>query len=490
MPPVRSRINKLSTPITRYASLWQKNVFSALNYSAAVTVATWNEVAKHPKLWLYHLHYFDECHESLILRWIEENPPLRGIGWDPYPLSLRIVNWIKWIIRTNNHDSTIISSLWLQTVVLEQTLEYHLYGNHLLANAKALFFAGSFFQDTKANTWVRLANDIFANQIPEQILADGAHFELSPMYHLIVLEDLLDLINLARVYNTKLTPEIFPAAERMLGWLEKMIHPDQQIAFFNDSCFQQSATPQQIYAYASTLGITKTGSSLATSGYFRLEQKDAVVIADCAAVGPTYLPGHAHADTLSFELSVGGERIFVNSGISTYAPGPKRDAERATKAHNTVEINDENSSEVWASFRVARRAKVHDVVFKRTREHQQLSAWHDGYYRLKARAHHKRTWQLDQQLLIRDEINSVFPCEVKWYYHLHPAVQVEQQTEQQLEITTNTGRKIIFSIASKAIITLVDSQFYPAFGQAVNNKTIMIALTCNKEWILETTVRY
>ena len=61
------------------------------------------------KLWLYNLNYFDDLnaknaaertqwHGDLINRWIVENEPGKGIGWEPYPTSLRIVNWIKWFL--------------------------------------------------------------------------------------------------------------------------------------------------------------------------------------------------------------------------------------------------------------------------------------------------------------------------------------------------------------------------------------------------------
>jgi hypothetical protein len=67
----------------------------------------WNDPAR-DKLWLYNLHYFDDLnavdaparadwHRALIDRWIAENPPGRGNGWEPYPTSLRIVNWVKWV---------------------------------------------------------------------------------------------------------------------------------------------------------------------------------------------------------------------------------------------------------------------------------------------------------------------------------------------------------------------------------------------------------
>ena len=77
-----------------------------------------------------------------------------------------------------------------------------------------------------------------------------------------------------------------------------------------------------------------------------------------SAVGPDYIPGHAHADTLSFELSLGRERVFVNSGISEYGLTESRLYQRKTRAHNTVEVDNKDSSQVWSGFRVANRARV------------------------------------------------------------------------------------------------------------------------------------
>ena len=80
------------------------------------------------------------------------------------------------------------------------------------------------------------------------------------------------------------------------------------------------------------------------------------LLLDVASIGPDYLPGHGHADTLSFEMSLFGKRTLVNRGISQYGI-EVRQVERGTAAHNTVVINNENSSEVWSGFRVARRAR-------------------------------------------------------------------------------------------------------------------------------------
>ena len=66
---------------------------------------------------------------------------------------------------------------------------------------KALIFAGLFFEGPDADRWVGLGLKILSKELNEQILEDGGHFELSPMYHSIILEDLLDIINILTVYS-------------------------------------------------------------------------------------------------------------------------------------------------------------------------------------------------------------------------------------------------------------------------------------------------
>ena len=94
------------------------------------------------------------------------------------------------------------------------------------------------------------------------------------------------------------------------------------------------------------------------SGYACLNRGHFFVIASLAPIAPSYQPGHAHADTLSCEISVGCHRLFVNAGTSTYKKGALRDWQRSTAAHNTIELGGVSSSDVWDGFRVARRAHL------------------------------------------------------------------------------------------------------------------------------------
>jgi uncharacterized heparinase superfamily protein len=453
----------------------------------------WNDPSK-AKLWLYNLHYFDDLasptvphrrclQRELVERWIAENPPGAGNGWEPYPVSLRIANWIKWAHAGEALEPQWCESLAVQVRWLEQHIEWHLLGNHILANAKALVLAGLFFTGPEAERWLERGLAIYARQLPEQILRDGAHFELSPMYHMVILEDLLDLLNAARIYKMAHRPG-FAVLPRIIGqtrtWLAAMTHPDGGPSFFNDSVFGVAAQRSELEAYAARLGLPEVQTPgegvhhLAASGYVRVKQGEMVAILDLAAVGSDYIPGHAHADTLSFELCLGAERVIVNGGTSSYAPGPLREAQRCTAAHSTVEVDGINSSEVWASFRVARRARVSDVEIAADGAQVVVSGRHDGYRRLAGRPTHCRTWRFaDATLQVLDEITSrAVHCGVA-RFHLGPGIALEidpSGTEGRLQ--TSSGRTIAWSTSSRA--TIEHGSWYPEFGKSVANVTLAI----------------
>lgn len=385
------------------------------------------------KLWLYNLHYFDDLvaigantrrvwHAEAIQRWIAENPPGREIGWDPYPTSLRIVNWIQWALAGGELSEQALSSLATQVRWLTRRLEFHLLGNHLWANAKALAFAGIFFSGREAQRWLRQGLRLLDEQLAEQILSDGGHFERSPMYHEIVLTDLLDLLQLARIFPGVLEHarlrQWSRVAARMLRWLQIMSHPDGEVAFFNDTAMGIAPCYAELREYASRVAALQGCSepeciqpieALSASGYVRLQRGPAVLIADVGEIGPDHQPGHAHADTLSFELSLFGQRMIVNGGVSTYDPGPRRLSQRGTASHNTVVIDGQDSSEIWSSFRVARRARPRDVSWGIAENGLYLQGSHDGYQRLSRGLIHTRRWTMtESSLRIDDDIAGTF----------------------------------------------------------------------------------
>lgn len=470
--------------------------FRFLNVFGQVRCAAdWNDKAQE-KLWLYNLHYFDDLnavgaqhrtawHRSLLDRWVTENPPCLGNAWEPYPTSLRIVNWIKWALADNELEIAWTHSLAVQVRCLRQHIEWHLLGNHLFVNAKALIFAGLFFTGDEAAEWLTQGLKILAREIPEQVLPDGGHFELSPMYHAIILEDLLDLLNITSAIPGQ-APEAVIAqwravARRMLGWLKGMTHPDGEIAFFNDAAIGIARRYSVLEAYSRRLGIEPLASEqrkpckhFTDSGYLRFEQNNAVALLDVARIGPDYLPGHAHADTLSFELSLFGQRVVVNSGTSQYGLGAERLRQRGTAAHSTLVIDGADSSEVWGGFRVARRAKPFGLMLELDGDAPTAICAHDGYRRLPGKPIHRRRWRLDKSgLQISDVIDGDFRTAVARFY-LHPSVAVAGIGDKgQMQLPD--GKMVSWS-AMGGKTRIVSATWHPEFGSSMPNNCIEVVL--------------
>ncbi|MEL7470155.1 MAG: alginate lyase family protein [Pseudomonadota bacterium] len=477
------------TAICKPPTMTGATEFRFLNQTGAIRTATdWNAPDR-AKLWLYNAHYFDDLiaehsetrnqrHRALITRWIAENPPGTGNGWEPYPTSLRIVNWCKWLLAGNPPEPGMLASLATQADWLARRLEYHLLGNHLFANAKALTFAGAMLDQSEAVTWQSTGLRILEREVPEQILPDGGHFERSVMYHAILTEDLLDLIQLSRLLPERIPPPVathwHEAANRMMAFLNAMTHPDGRIAFFNDGAFGIAPEPDALRARAASLGIANDVEPreihvMPETGYARVSKLAAVLFADVAPVGPDYLPGHAHADTLSFELSIGTDRVFVNGGTSVYGGNPdRRMLERSTRFHNTLEIDGQNSSEMWAEFRVARRAKVFGVAHGTDGDTHWLEASHDGYRRFNGPIHARKWTLAPNSLTICDTLDRPANSAVA-RFRLGPGFTATPDAI--------TGPQRISLHTTGGVFTIEEGTWSPEFGRVVPCEILTLTMT-------------
>jgi uncharacterized heparinase superfamily protein len=351
--------------------------------------------------------------------------------------------------------------------------------------------SGCFLEGADAERWLALGLKIMDCEVKEQFLADGAHFELSPMYHASLLWDMCDLMNLAlHTQLPTLTSRLNEwklVIERGIIWLRSIQHPDGEIPFFNDSAFGIAPSLHDIEQYAVLLNCQpkdeeSTASGISAichvkSGFAAIDFcKGSKALINFAQIGPAYQPGHAHADTLSFELSLFGQRVFVNSGTSQYGEDSERHRQRSTAAHNTIEVDSENSSEVWAGFRVARRAQVVLDCFDQAEDRVRIRCTHDGYKRLKGKNLHSREWvATTNQLLITDSITGTFGQAIARFF-LHPEAKILQNGER-LAITLPTGELISVCIQGAESVKVVDSAWHPEFGKSVPNQCIVAELS-------------
>ena len=489
-PSVRSQAQDVwRTAARRRPSLLAPSLFRFLNETRSLDDGGWEDAGA-SKLWLYNLHYFDDLnatdadaradwHDVLIERWIAENPPGRGTGWEPYPTSLRIVNWIKRARAGRPLSDAAVHSLAIQTRWLSKRLEHHLLGNHLFANAKALVFAGCFFEGPEADAWLSRGLGILEREIPEQILPDGGHFELSTMYHALALEDLLDLANILRSSHRGVPAGWQKRIAAMRDWLSVMTHPDREIAFFNDAAIGVAPSPPELEAYALQLDLPRMAEEflgqrwLRDSGYVRLSAGPANAILDVARVGPDYLPGHAHADTLSFELSLGDRRVIVNTGTSVYGDDPERLRQRGTAAHSTVVIDGGNSSEVWSGFRVARRARPKSLRVMPG----EVECSHDGYRWTPGAPRHTRRWQLGEAgLTVADAIRSAHTL-AEAMFHFHPdfTPAIADDGGETSGLRSPDGTVLAWRVR-RGRARLEPSTWHPEFGVAIASQRLVVEL--------------
>jgi uncharacterized heparinase superfamily protein len=307
------------------------------------------------------------------------------------------------------------------------------------------------------------------------------------MYHALVLEDLLDLVNLSRALpagpQLDAARLLEPRIAAMLEWLRRMVHPDGEIAFFNDAALGIAPTCAELVDYAARLGLGTPGGALEpvewldASGYVRIGHGAATLIADVGEIGPPHLTGHAHADTLSFELSLGRERVIVNSGTSRYGSGAERARQRSTSAHSTLEIDGENSSEVWGGFRVGRRAHAALPELREDGGEIVLRCSHDGYRHRPGRPVHERIWRLtDHRLSVCDRVEGGFR-RARASYHLAPDIRA-QPTDHADRLRLSVPDKGEVSVeTSGGTLSVEPTSYHPRFGTSLPSSVLRLELS-------------
>ncbi|HVW03258.1 MAG TPA: alginate lyase family protein [Planctomycetaceae bacterium] len=443
----------------------------------------------------YHLHYFDylvdlgllaavgesdlayRTFRGLVESWIAGNARLRVDGWHPYTISVRTVNWLQAacdfaepLQADPEFRRKFLGSLYAQCRFLASDLEFDVRGNHLVKNLRALIFAGVAFSGAEPQKWLATGLRVLEAEVAEQVLPDGGHFERVPGYHACVLRDLLEIAICLR-RNGRSSPAWLDAAiRRMVTWLRQVLRPDGAYPLLKDTAIDAAPPPADLFATAAqyfgeadmkpnartglypclvfgksiaskcaTSPTTEAASCLLPdSGYAVLKDvsRGDHLIFDIGRPCPDYLPGHAHADLLSFELTVGNQPIFVDSGVYEYTRGPWRDYFRSTRAHNTVEVAGENQSEVWSSFRVAQRARPSKPRWSDDGGAVIVQCSHDGYRRLSTPVVHRRTLarQRGAFWIIVDEVLGSGRTRAVSHWHLHPELQFEAAGDDAWQI--------------------------------------------------------
>ncbi len=419
------------------------NHIELLNEEYNLDLNNWNN-PKASHLWNFNLHYLEYLialaadyrssndvryynkFKEILNSWIENNKEFKGDAWETYTISLRIPNLFicfdlfgKIFDIDKEFKSQVLESIFIQYQYLLQNQELHLLGNHYFENLKTIIICSLYFDEEDVYQKFFL---ILKKEINEQILDDGLHYELSLMYHKIILEDIIRII--VCIQQRKPNDIIFltQIVQKMVGVLVSLEQGMGKIPLFNDAGDGVAKETHQLLNASKKLfniePIYMTNFPL--SGYHKIYNNNIAIMFDTGRLGPKYMSGHGHCDALSFELSIDNKPIFVNSGTYQYQ-GKLREFFRSTEAHNTVMIGNQQQSEYWDKHRVGRR--IRNIVFKKT-ENGILGSYENylGNY-------HQREmlFENNKKLIIKDQVCVKKEQTIRSYLHLAPHLIVEKK---------------------------------------------------------------
>ena len=197
---------------------------------------------------------------------------------------------------------------------------------------------------------------------------------------------------------------------------------------FNDSAFNVAPSVSELDSYFKRLEIRTLKAidknlTFLKAGYVRIRNGSAVAIMDVAKIGLIIFLGMVMRILLVLNCQLISKEFSVNSGTSCYGDSRERLRQRGTHSHNTLVINGKDSSEVWAGFRVAKRANPFDIKVDESEDGTCISieASHDGYKKIfNSHVIHRRRWKFENNnLAINDKIDGEFVCS-EVLFHLHP----------------------------------------------------------------------
>ncbi|MDB5409193.1 MAG: hypothetical protein JWL84_4105 [Rhodospirillales bacterium] len=363
---------------------------------------------------------------AAVAAWIRQHSDWHPLIWRADILGTRLVAWVTqseaFLDDADALRDAALASIARQLRHLARVAAFEEVGAARLQALKGLVLA-SIALDASERRIAKALNAL-DHELRAQILPDGGHVERSPAVQLSVLRDLVDIRTALRAAHIVVPDSLQHAIDRMAPMLRLFRHGDGRLAQFNDTAEEYGALADLVLTRAEVRG--KSAASAPYSGFQRLQGGKTLVIVDTGAPPPHGFDGHAHAGTLSFEMSHGRERLIVNCGAYSGANPQWRRAARNTAAHSTLIVADTNSAEILADGTIGRRPVVVPVDRVEEDGSQWVATSHNGYGQSFALTHSRQLFLAadGDDLRGEDSLTGRAGEGFAIRFHLHPTVQV------------------------------------------------------------------
>ncbi|MBL4879750.1 MAG: alginate lyase family protein [Oleispira sp.] len=409
--------------------------------------------------------------ERTVIEWFEQNPlGTKGYGkdnWNSYAISLRLIIWIKMYVLIGKEFSTTFQSLflkllWIQLTFLSENLEFDILGNHLIKNWKTLIWGKHFFKTTEFDKQIEKVEKYVYCQFSEK----GMHEEYSPMYSGIVLEDLMEVF-LFQPKNDELGNLIHKLFE-----IVRLLSNNNQYLFFNDSINNNGVQFNQLNdLYYNIFNIKEEHKSrfFDLDGFVGYKTEKEHLVFDFAKVVGGSQPGHVQCDALSFEYFLNGKKVFTNSGTFEYNSGTRREYSRSSESHNVLKYDAFDQSEIWGSYRMARKAEVGYKINQLAINRLDIKGTVKGYDFSRDIIHERRVIKEHYSIIIKDLLIANTKKHATLFFHLTPDFKFEGDGI----FNRNTNQRIAI-IRSSNDFKINTTEFYSEFGICEYKETMVI----------------
>lgn len=378
----------------------------------------------------------------LIEDWLEQFDTWHDSEWSAGRLGARIAAWIGFYdfyasAAPEDFTPRLVASLHRQWKHLARTVSPSLKGIEAMQAARGLIYGGLNFPE--GDNALGLACDLLQRQMAAEILGDGGHISRNPSTQLHLLRHLVDIRNVLTSADIRLPEAIGLGLAGLIPGLKFFRHGDGGLALFHGGVEETPLLIDAVLTQAVVRG--RVLRRLPEMGYERLTAGRSLLLVDASAPPPRAHGEEGHAGLLSFEFSVGRERLIVNCGGMPNGNAQWRAAAAATAAHSTLTVADTNACDIDSDGSIAGTVRTSTQRFEEGGA-QGVEMAHDGY-RSRFGLTHNRILRLSgdgETLAGREIIQGREGREFTIRWHLHPSVQVSlSQGNQTALLRTPSG---------------------------------------------------
>lgn len=433
--------------------------------------------------WLTNDERYAKAFVDHLTGWMEQNPSGMGVNWlSSLEISFRSISWI-WGFHffkdsqsfTDEVFQEAVKYLYLNGRHLEKYLStYYSPNTHLTGEALGLYYLGSqlpFLE--RSEHWRDLGEEILIDELDRQFFSDGVYFEQSTWYQRYTVDFYLQFLVLRELNEKKMEPakkeKLYGTIQNGLDFMMSITRPDGTTPLIGDDdggrClpltdenptnfrgtlavgavlfnrgdykYVSKTNAQESLWLLGTVGLdmfdslcaykpNNKSSAFRDGGYFVMRDgwtdSDNYMLFDAGEVGALN-GGHGHADSLSFELAVGGRTLLVDSGTYTYNKSKElRDFFRSTVAHNTLTIDEASSSKFGGKFGWETMAESKVNTWVSQDRFDFIEASHNGYRQLQdSPADYERSvlFLKNDYWIMRDFVKSVGEHDYQQNFHFN-----------------------------------------------------------------------